>query len=337
MKAVGFYRNLPISDSESLVDVEIADPVPLERDLLIEVKAISVNPADVKQRQNAAPTDGQARIVGYDAVGTVVSIGTQVSKFKPGDEVFYAGAVNRPGTYAQYHVVDERVVGLKPASLSTVEAAALPLTSLTAWELLFDKLKVPYGTKRSDDAIVIINGAGGVGSILIQIARRLTGLTVIATASRQETVDWCRRMGAHHVIDHRRPLRDGLAELGVDCVRYVASLTASDQHRDSILEILKPHGALALIDDPASFDVVPFKRKSLSVHWELMFTPTLFQTPDMHEQHNILTEISALVDSGVLMSTFQHNMGAINAANLKKAHALLESGKGIGKTVLTGF
>jgi zinc-binding alcohol dehydrogenase family protein len=335
MKAVGFYRNLPITDSEALVDIELPTPAPLARDLLVRVKSISVNPADVKQRQNAAPANGQARVVGYDAVGTVVEVGSQVSFFRPGDEVFYAGAVNRPGTYAEYHAVDERVVGRKPSTLTDSEAAALPLTSLTAWELLFDKLKVPYGSKRSDDALLIINGAGGVGSILIQIARRLTGLNVIATASRPETIEWCKIMGAHHVIDHRQPLIEGLREIGVSGVRYVASLTASDQHRDSILEVLKPHGALALIDDPASFDVVPFKRKSLSVHWELMFTPTLFQTPDMGEQHNILTEISALVDSGVLKTTLNHYLGEINAENLRKAHALLESGKGIGKTVLS--
>lgn len=335
MKAVGFYRNLPIADDESLVDIDLPIPVPQERDLLVKVKAVSVNPADVKQRQNSKPADGAAKVVGYDAVGTVIAVGSDVSLFKAGDEVFYAGAVNRPGTYAEYHAVDERVVGRKPRTLTDVEAAALPLTSLTAWELLFDRLKVPYGSKRGDDAILIINGAGGVGSILIQMARRLTGLNVIATASRPETVEWCKAMGAHHIIDHRQPLSDGLKSVGISTVRYVASLTASEQHRDAILEVLKPHGAMALIDDPASFDIVPFKRKSLSVHWELMFTPTLFQTPDMAEQHKILTEVSALVESGVLKTTMHEYMGAINAANLKKAHALLESGKGIGKTVLS--
>jgi zinc-binding alcohol dehydrogenase family protein len=337
MKAVGFYRNLPITDDEALVDIALPEPQVGERDLFIQVKAISVNPADVKQRQNVPPAEGHAKVVGYDAVGTVIAVGSKATFFKPGDEVFYAGAVNRPGTYAEFHAVDERVVGRKPATLSDVEAAALPLTSLTAWELLFDRLRVPYGTKRSNDAILIINGAGGVGSILIQIARRLTGLTVIATASRPETADWCLEMGAHHVIDHRQPLRKGIESIGLQGVRYVASLTASDQHRDGILDILNPHGAMALIDDPASFDVMPFKRKSLSVHWELMFTPTLFHTPDMQEQHTILTEISALVDSGVLKTTLHQNLGVINAENLKKAHALLESGKGIGKTVLSGF
>jgi zinc-binding alcohol dehydrogenase family protein len=326
-----------VTEPDALVDIEIPKPEPGPHDLLVKIEAISVNPADVKQRANSAPADGQARILGYDAVGTVEKVGANVRLFKPGDEVFYAGAINRQGAYAEYHAVDERVVGPKPMTLTSAEAAALPLTSLTAWELLFEKLGVPYGTKSSREAILIINGAGGVGSVLTQIARRLTGLTVIATASRPETIDWVKQMGAHHAVDHRKPLDEELRRIGIPHVKYVAGLTATDRHQDAILEILKPRGALAMIDDPEIFDVVKFKRKSLSVHWELMFTPTLFQTPEMDEQHRILTEISALVDSGVIKSTMRENAGKITAANLKTVHALLESGRGIGKTVLSGF
>ncbi|MBY3064558.1 zinc-binding alcohol dehydrogenase family protein [Rhizobium laguerreae] len=337
MKAVGYYKNLPVSAPESLIDIEIDKPTPGPHDLLVKVQAISVNPADVKLRAGSPPTAGQARILGYDAVGTVEAVGARVSLFRPGDEVFYAGAINRPGTYAEYHTVDERVVGLKPKTISAEQAAALPLTSLTAWELLFDRLGVPYGRKDRNDAILIVNGAGGVGSILTQLARRLTGLTVIATASRPETIAWVKELGAHHVIDHHKPLDQGLKELGIPNVRYVAGLTATDKHQNAIIEALKPHGALAMIDDPETFDIVPFKRKSLSVHWELMFTPTLYATPDIAEQHRILTEIAALVDSRVIRSTLQENYGTINAENLKRAHTTLESGRGMGKIVLSGF
>jgi zinc-binding alcohol dehydrogenase family protein len=251
--------------------------------------------------------------------------------------VFYAGTIDRPGTYAEYHAVDERIVGRKPRSLDAAHAAALPLTSITAWELLFDRLKVPYGPQFSDDAILIINGAGGVGSILTQLARRLTGLTVIATASRPETISWCREMGAHHVIDHRQPLDAGLNSIGIPQVRYVAGLTATDRHQNAIVAALAPQGALAMIDDPATFDIVPFKRKSLSVHWELMFTRPLYGTVDLEAQHRILDDISALVDANMLRTTFREDYGPINAANLKRAHAALESGSAIGKIVLSGF
>lgn len=337
MKAVAYKRALPITDADALIDTDIDKPVPGPHDLLVRIEAISVNPADVKQRENSAPPAGEARILGYDAVGTVEAVGKDTQLYRPGDKVFYAGAINRPGTYAEYHTVDERVVGRAPKTLSTSEAAALPLTSLTAWELLFDRLGVPYGLTASDEAILIINGAGGVGSILTQIASRLTGLTVIATASRPETIEWVKSMGADHVIDHRQPLEDGLKAIGIPHVRYVAGLTASDHHRKSIIEVLKPHGALAMIDDPQSFDIVPFKRKSLAVHWELMFTPTLFHTPDMHKQHKILEQVSSLVDAGVLKTTRKEDFGPINASNLKRAHAALESGRSIGKIVLSGF
>jgi NADPH2:quinone reductase len=337
MKAIGFYRPQPVDGQDSLVDIDLPIPDLRPRDILVRIQAISVNPADVKIRASAQPAEGQARILGYDAVGVVEATGTEASLFKKGDAVFYAGSIDRPGTYAELHAVDERIVGRKPASLNVAQAAALPLTSLTAWELLFDRLKVPYGQKTSDDAILIINGAGGVGSILTQIARRLTGLTVIATASRPESIAWCYEMGAHHVIDHRQPLDEGLKAIGIPEVRYVAGLTATDQHQNSIIAALAPQGALAMIDDPETFDIVPFKRKSLSVHWELMFTRPLYTTADLSAQHRILEEVSALVDAGVLRTTFRDDYGPINAANLKRAHAALESGRSIGKTVLSGF
>lgn len=337
MKAVGYFKNLPIDAPEALVDLEVDKPVPGERDLLVRIQAIAVNPVDVKLRSSLPPPDGRPKILGYDAVGVVEQVGSSVSLFKAGDEVFYAGAIDRAGTYAQYHVVDERVVGLKPKSISAEQAAALPLTSLTAWELLFDRLAVPRDQAAGEDAILIINGAGGVGSILTQIARRLTGLTVIATASRPDTVAWVKEMGAHHVINHHQPLQQGLKEVGFPQIRYVAGLTASDKNHDAIVEVLKPHGALALIDDPTTFDIVPFKRKSLSVHWEFMFTPTMYRTPDMIRQHEILSEISTLVDSGVIRSTLSQTLGPINARNLKQAHAAIEGAKSMGKIVLSGF
>jgi zinc-binding alcohol dehydrogenase family protein len=337
MKAIGYHVPRPIAEAESLIDIELPRPEPGPHDLLVKVEAVSVNPVDVKLRAGAIPPDGTARILGFDAAGRVEAVGAAVTRFRPGDEVFYAGAIQRPGTNAEYHAVDARIVGPKPATLSFAQAAALPLTSLTAWELLFDRLRVPYGRMATEDAILVINGAGGVGSILTQMARRLTGLTVIATASRPETAAWSREMGAHHVIDHRQPLDQELKAISIPQVRYVAGLTATDRHAPAILEALAPQGALALIDDPASFDIVPFKRKSLAVHWELMFTRPLFGTPDMAEQGRILAEVAALVDNGVLRTTLREDAGPINAANLKQVHALLESGRGIGKTVLSGF
>jgi NADPH2:quinone reductase len=256
--------------------------------------------------------------------------------------VFYAGSIARQGTNAELHVVDERIVGPKPTSLSNAEAAALPLTSITAWELLFDRLGVlrsgvQAGNAAEAGTLLIVGGAGGVGSILIQLARRLTGLTVIATASRPETTAWCLDLGAHHVIDHTQPLAEELARVGVPQVDMIASLTATDRHFASYVDILKPQGKLALIDDPATLDIVPLKRKSLSVHWELMFTRALFETRDMIAQHQLLAEVSALVDAGVIRTTLGDHMGTITAANVKRAHALIESGRAKGKLVLEGF
>jgi zinc-binding alcohol dehydrogenase family protein len=337
MKAVGSYRSLPIDDPNSLVDIDCPVPQLKPRDLLVRVEAISVNPVDVKLRASASPMAESPRILGYDAVGVVEALGSEARLFKLGDAVFYAGAINRPGANSEFHAVDERIVGPKPATLTAPQAAALPLTGLAAWELLFDRLKVPYGRKITEDVILIVNGAGGVGSILIQLARRLTGLTVIATASRPEAADWCTGMGAHYIVDHCQSLSEGLKALGISEVKYVAGLAATDRHQKAIIECLAPQGALAMIDDPHTFDIVPFKQKCLSVHWELMFTRSLYGTYDMEEQHHILREISTLVDSGVLRTTLREDFGRINAANLRRAHAALECGREIGKIVLSKF
>ena len=336
MKAVGYRRSLPITDPDSLLDLELPKPVPRGRDLLVAVHAVSVNPVDTKVRKRAAPPEGEVRILGWDASGVVEAVGPDVTWFRPGDRVFYAGTLNRQGTDAEFHLVDERIVGRKPSRLSHAESAALPLTAITAWELLFDRLGVAPG-KRESGALLITGGAGGVGSILIQLARRLTGLTVIATASRPETEAWCRDLGAHHVIDHSRPLTDELAAIGIPAVEYVASLTATDQHYEAIVRALAPQGRIAVIDDPKTLDAMPLKQKCASLAWEFMFARSMFETPDMAEQHRLLNEVATMVDDGLIRTTLGEALGRIDAANLRRAHALLESGRARGKVVLEGF
>jgi zinc-binding alcohol dehydrogenase family protein len=337
MKAVGYKKPLPISDPESLMDIEIANPIVSGRDVLVKVEAISVNPVDVKVRTRAAPEGMPYKILGWDAAGVVVETGADSTLFQAGDEVYYAGSLTRPGTNAEFHLVDERIVGKKPKSLDFTAAAALPLTTITAWELLFDRFGVRLGKPSDAGCVLIVGAAGGVGSILIQLARRLTGLTVIATASRQETRDWCLTLGAHHVIDHTKPLVAQLREIGVPHVEYIASLTATDKHYPALVEALAPQGKLGLIDDPAVLDVTLLKRKSASLHWEFMFARPVFHTPDMLAQHLLLDEVSTLVDAGLLRTTLAENLGTINATNLKKAHTMIESGRTRGKLVLSGF
>ncbi|MHC2438668.1 zinc-binding alcohol dehydrogenase family protein [Bradyrhizobium sp. USDA 4451] len=337
MKAVGYQKSLPIEAAESLVDFEIAKPEPKGRDIRVAVKAISANPVDYKVRKRAAPTDGSYKILGFDAAGVVDAVGPDVSLFKPGDEVFYAGSIQRQGTNSEFHLVDERIVGNKPASLSFAQAAALPLTSITAWELLFDRLGAVPGKSLDPRTLLIIGGAGGVGSILIQLARRLTGLTVAATATRPESQKWCRDLGAHAVIDHAQPMKQQIETLKLPPVGLVASLTFTDQHYKSIADFIAPQGKFGLIDDPAEFNVAVFKGKAVSVHWESMFTRSSFQTPDMIAQHHLLNDVADLIDKGVLRTTLDQTFGTINAANLKRAHALLESGKSRGKIVLEGW
>ncbi|POZ61456.1 zinc-binding alcohol dehydrogenase family protein [Chromobacterium alticapitis] len=337
MKAVAYYQSLPISHPEALLDIQLPEPAIGEHDLLVEVKAISVNPVDVKVRANMAPEAGQARVLGWDAAGVVRAVGAKVSLFQPGDRVWYAGALQRPGANSELHAVDERIVGRMPDSLDFETAAALPLTAITAWELLFDRLQVLANRQPAGKKLLVVGAAGGVGSILVQLARRLTGLTVIGTASRPETQAWVAELGAHHVIDHRQPLSRELKRIGIEHVDYVASLNQTDQHFAEIVEALAPQGKLALIDDPAALDISQLKRKSLSLHWEFMYTRSMFATDDQIEQHKLLTELARLVDAGIVKSTAAERFGAINAANLKRAHALLESNAAKGKIVLSGF
>lgn len=335
MKAITFTEHaLPIDDPQALIDISLPVPTPGPRDLLVEVHAVSVNPVDTKVR--AGTFTKEPKILGWDATGIVREVGSEVTLFQPGDEVFYAGSIARTGSYSEFHLVDERIVGHKPRSLSAADAAALPLTSITAWELLFDRLGVVEGSGEGK-CLLITGAAGGVGSMLVQLARQLTRLTVIGTASRQETSDWVRQLGAHHVIDHSQPMLAQLQALGVPEVDYVASLTHTEQHFAQLIDVLKPQGRMGVIDDPESLDVMPLKRKSLSLHWELMFTRSLYETADMINQHHLLNRVSALIDQGVLRTTVGEHFGAINAANMRRAHALVESGKARGKIVLEGF
>lgn len=336
MRAIGFNTPLPITDDNSLVDIDLPRPTPAGRDLLVEIKAISVNPADVKIRASARPEGW--RVLGWDAAGIVVEAGPEASLYKPGDEVFFAGSITRPGTYAEFALVDERIVGAKPATLGWAEAAALPLTAITAWEALFDRLDVKgRAVPGAAPAILIIGGAGGVGSIAIQLARTLTDLTVIATASRPETKAWATELGAHYVVDHSRPLAKEVAALGIGAPAFVFSTTNTDQHLAEIVELIAPQGRFALIDDPAALDINPFKRKSVSAHWEFMFTRSMFGTADMAEQGALLNEVSRLVEDGRIRTTLAEDFGPISAANLKRAHALIESGMAKGKIALEGF
>jgi NADPH2:quinone reductase len=337
MKAVGYQKSLPITDAKSLVDVELPKPSPAGRDLLVKVQAVSVNPVDTKMRMRAEPAAGDWRVLGWDAVGVVEAAGPDAKLFKAGDAVFYAGALERQGTNQEYHLVDERIVGPKPKLLSIAEAAALPLTAITAWEMLFDRLDVKRAVPGPKNAILIVGGAGGVGSIAIQLACVLTDLTVIATASRPETMDWVKRLGAHHVVDHAKPLAAEVTKLCIGAPAFVFSTTETGRHFDQIAELIAPQGRFGLIDDPDAFDIRKIKRKSASVHWEFMFTRPMFATADILEQNRLLTELSRLVDAGKIKTTLGETYGAINAANLRRAHALIESGKAKGKVVLEGF
>ncbi|WP_413709112.1 zinc-binding alcohol dehydrogenase family protein [Rhizobium sp. Rhizsp82] len=337
MRAVAYKTPQPIAAETSLVDVELPVPEATGHDLLVEIKAVSVNPVDVKIRANVAPPSGELKVIGWDAAGIVKAVGPDVTLFQPGDEVFYAGSITRPGSNAGFHLVDERIVGRKPKTLDFAPAAALPLTSITAYEALFDRLKVQDAVPGAARSLLIIGGAGGVGSITIQIARALTDLTVIATASRPETQEWVKELGAHHVIDHSKPIAAQVAALGIGAPGFVFSTTNTDQHLAEIVEVIAPQGRFALIDDPKVLDIMPFKRKAISVHWELMFTRPIFGTPDMVEQHKLLNTISELVDAGKIRTTLTDTVGTINAANLKKAHAMIETGKTRGKVVLAGF
>ena len=337
MKAVAYKTPGPIDREDALQDITLETPKAAGRDLLVAIKAVSVNPVDTKLRMRRAPEGSEWRVLGFDAAGTVEAIGPDVRNFKPGDAVFYAGSIVRPGTNSEYHLVDERIVGRKPAGLSDADAAAQPLTAITAWEMLFDRLDVHRPTAQGGEAILVIGGAGGVGSITIQLLRALTKLTVIATASRPETQEWARECGAHHVIDHRQPLAPQVKELGLGAPGFVFSTTQTGGHMADIVELIAPQGRFGLIDDPAELNVMPLKLKSVSLHWELMFTRSLFDTPDMAEQSHLLNQVAALVEAGRIRSTATAVAGRIDAATLRAVHAQIESGSARGKIVLEGF
>lgn len=337
MKAIGYRAPGAIDRPEALEDIDMPRPAPGPRDLLVEVAAVSVNPLDTKVRRRAGAEGSGWKVLGWDAVGRVVETGADVTRFKPGDEVWYAGSITRQGSNAEYHLVDERIVGPKPASLSVAEAAALPLTAITAWEMLFDRLDVRRPVPGAANAILIIGGAGGVGSIAIQLLRALTDVTVIATASRPETQDWVQSLGAHHVIDHRQPLAPQVEALGIGAPGWVFSITHSGAHAAEAAKVIAPQGRYGLIDDPDGFDILLFKPKAVSIHWESMFTRAVFETPDMAAQGNLLTDVARMVDEGRIRTTVTEVMRPINAANLKAAHARIESGTARGKIVLEGF
>lgn len=334
MKAIGYTQAGPITADNALIDFDAEKPSVGPRDLLVEIKGISVNPVDVKVRAAMAPESG-TKIIGYDAAGTVREVGKDVSTFKVGDDVFYAGDLTRPGTNSEFHLVDERIVGKKPQSLDFPEAAGFPLTSITAWELLFDTFGVKEGEGQGE-SLLVIGGAGGVASILIQLAKKLTGLTVIATGSRPDTTEWVKKMGADHVINHRESLADQMKALDIQ-PRYVASLNGTDGHFASILELIKPRGHVAFIDDPETLDIKAGKMKALSFSWEFMFTRSMFETADMAVQQDLLNRVSALIDDGTLISTVTKNLGPLTAATLIAAHEEQEGGRVIGKNVLGGF
>ena len=331
MKAIGYNKPGPITDPEAFVAFETEPSQLKPHDLLVKVMGISVNPVDTKVRMNIPAEDGP-KIIGYDAAGVVQAVGSGVSKFNVGDEVFYSGDISRPGTNCELHSIDERIVGKKPTSLGFAEAAGFPLTSITAWELLFDCLKVKEGGEQGE-SLLIIGGAGGVGSILIQLAKKLTQLNVIATASRPETTQWVKKMGADHVVNHHGSLVDQVKDIGV-APRYVAALTGTDQHFPAMLELVKPRGSLAFIDSPTTLDINPGKTKALSFSWEYMFARPMFGLDDIEVQHEILTRVSEMIDNGSLISTVTNNLGTMSVETLVEAHTQQESGRVIGKNVL---
>lgn len=339
MKAVALTRYLPIDDPESLLDVELPDPAaPKGHDLLVQVEAVSVNPVDTKVRAPKPTVEAQPRVLGYDAAGTVVAVGDAVTRFKVGDRVYYAGDITRPGSDAQLQLVDERVTGHAPQSLDAAQAAALPLTAITAWELLFQRMPFDVDKGGIGKTLLVIAGAGGVGSIAIQLARR-AGFNVIATASRPQTVDWCRAMGAHHVVDHRQPLLPQLQALGHAQVEAVLNLADTDRYWDAIGELLAPQGHVGLIVEPSGALRIgdPYKAKCIGIHWEMMFARPRFQTADMVEQARILDRVAKLIDAGELRGTHSETLGRIDAATLREAHRRLESGATVGKLTLAGW
>lgn len=337
MKAVALTHYLPISDPRSLIDVELERPVAIGHDLLVRVEAVSVNPVDTKVRAPKDKVEPSPRVLGYDAAGVVEAVGDAVTLFQPGDRVYYAGDITRSGTNAQYHLVDERITGPMPTTLSFGTAAALPLTGITAWEALFDRLHIdPDGANRGE-SLLIVGGAGGVGSIAIQLARH-AGLTVIATASRPSSMAWVKRLGADHVIDHREDMVAQMKALGMDAVDHILCLNATEHHWPALTTLIAPQRMIcSIVESPVPLDLEPLKSKSAGFVWEFMFTRSMYQTSDMVEQHRLLATLADMIDSGRLQTTLGEVVGPINAANLRHGHKILEGGSTIGKIVLEGW
>ncbi|GLI07809.1 NADPH:quinone reductase [Paenibacillus tyrfis] len=338
MKAVGYYKYLPIEHPESLLDLEVPKPSPKGRDILVEVKAISVNPADPIVRAYDNKVGEPPYILGWDVAGVVEQVGPECTLFRPGDEVFYAGSLIRPGGNSKFHVVDEQIVGRKPSTLDFANAASLPLTTITAWESLFDRLLISQSPEANrNKSILMIGAAGGVGSIALQLAK-LAGLTVIGTASRPESVQWVKELGADFVINHYEPFLPQLQIIGFDHVDYIFCMNNTDQHWNNMTEVIAPQGKICLIvENEAPIALGLLKSKSVTVVWETMFTRSTFQTEDIEEQHRLLNRLAELVDEGKIRTAVTERMSPINAANLKLAHAKIESGQAIGKIVLEHF
>ncbi|MDC9616268.1 zinc-binding alcohol dehydrogenase family protein [Xenorhabdus khoisanae] len=337
MKSIIYRHSSPLTHPDVFRSIETPMPIPGPHDLLVSVQAVSVNPVDTKIRSGNVTVPDTVTTLGWDAAGIVKAVGANVTLFKPGEPIFYAGTFTRQGANSEFHLVDERLVGPKPKSLSFAQAAALPLTALTAWELLFDRFGIVPGktTNQKKETLLIVGGSGGVGSILIQIARRLTNMTVIATASRVESREWCFKLGAHHVVDHSKPLAKEVAALNISPITHIAALAHTNKHFSALTELITPQGKIAIIDDHDYLDAVPLKGKSVSLHWEMVFTRPLYQTEDMIAHHQILTEIAFLVDAGVLRSTLTKELHTFDVENLKFAHALVEQGNMLGKVVIS--
>jgi NADPH2:quinone reductase len=335
MKTIGFKTSLPINDAKSFIEYEKEITTPLGREILVKVQAISINPVDYKVRQSAAKDKvlDESKIIGWDAVGIVEEVGDQVSLFEVGDQVFYAGDITKDGSNQEYQLVDERIVGRAPLTATIAQAAAMPLTSLTAYEILFDRLRLSK-EKDAGKTVLIIGGAGGVGSVAIQLAKKLFGLKVIATASRPESIQWCKDLGADVVVNHKNLVKE-VNDAGFSEVDFILDFVDVNQYWDSFIQLIKPQGKIGSISDPSeAVNLRQLKGKSVSFHWELMFTRAMFQTEDMVRQHEILNTIADLIDEGTLKSTLNTTLKGFTVENLREAHRALESGTTIGKLVI---
>lgn len=338
MKAVGLYKYLPINQAESLLDLKMDKPSPQARELLVNIHAIAVNPVDTKMRAPQDKVEDTPRILGWDAAGVIDAVGPDASLFKPGDEVFYAGSFTRSGCNSEFHIVDERIVGNKPESLDFMQATALPLTSITAWEALFDRLGVDRSGKDQGKQLLILGGAGGVGSIAMQLAKQVARLEVTASASRPESRRWCRELGADHIVNHYLDIPGQIDKLGIDSYDFILCCNDTDEHWHSMATVVAPQGKIcSIVETAADVDLGALKSKSATFVWEFMFTRSMYETGDMIQQHHLLNSVAALVDAGTVMTTMNKVLKPINAKNLKKAHAEIEGRHTIGKIVLQGW